>query len=176
MKKKETEKSSKRQIINWILLSIAVVLCCLIGSKLYKIYKDNKLSESVLSRELGSMQYDDIDSSINELAADGFILVSYVKDKEVKKFETTLKKTIIKYNLQDNFLYFDATDLMLEENYIDIINEKFSLTKNNKIEALPAILYYKDGKYVKTLSSTKNKMITNNDFEKLLYVYEIIKD
>ena len=175
MKKEKTEKSSKRQIVNWILMSIAIVLCCLIASKIYKIYQDNKLSKSVLSRELGTMQFDDIDSSINELASNGFVLISYVKDKNVKKFEIALKKTIIKNNLQNNFLYYDATDLMLEEDYIDVINQKFSLTKDNAIKALPAILYYKDGKFIKSMSSTKDNMITNEEFIKLLYTYEIIK-
>ncbi len=176
MKKEKNKKNSKRQVINWILVSVAVILFCLIASKIYNIYKDNKLSESVLARELGTLQYDDIDSSINELVSDGFVLISYVKDKEVKSFETSLKKTIIKNNLQNNFLYYDATDLMLENNYIEMINQKFSLNKKDRIISLPAILYYKDGKYVKTLTSTKEKMITNDEFVKLLYSYEIVKD
>lgn len=176
MKKEKTKKDSKRRIINWLLISIAIILFCLIASKIYNIYKDNRLSESVLSRELGTLQYDDIDASINELASDGFVLISYVKNKDIKTLETKLKKTIIKNNLQDNFLYYDATDLMLEDDYIKAINKKFSLTKENAIEALPALLYYKDGKHVKTITSTKNKLLTNDEFVKLLYTYEIIKD
>ncbi len=173
---RNNKNSSTRKIINWILVSIAIILVCLIASKVYKIYRDNKLSESVLSRELGTVQINDVESSINELAGDSFILVSYVKNKEVKALESSIKKTILKNNLQNNFLYFDATELMLEDNYLDIINKKFSLDNKNSIKALPAILYYKDGKFVKTLSSSDKRMIKNDDFLKLLDSYEIIRN
>ena len=176
MKKEKNKKDSKRKLINWILLCIAIVLVCLIASKVYNIYRDNKLGESVLSRELGTMQYDDIDNSLNELASDGFVLISYTKDKSVKKLESLMKKTIIKNNLQNNFLYYDATDLMLNDEYIDILNKKFNLTGEDEIRALPALLYYKDGKHIKTITSAKDEMMTNDDFVKLLYTYEIVID
>lgn len=64
---------------------------------------------------------------------------------------------------------------MLEDNYIETLNEKFKLKDTNKIEALPALLYYKNGEFVKTLSSTKDKIMSADDFSKLLDSYEIVE-
>lgn len=133
------------------------------------------MSESVLNRVVGTMQYDDIENATKELTSDDFIFISYVKSEEVRNLETRLKKIIVSKELQNNFYYLDATDLMLEDGYIGDLNKKLGLNELNKIEALPAILYYKDGKLVKVLSSTKDEMVSSDDFSNLLDSYEIIE-
>lgn len=173
-----TNKKQKRNIrkyINWLLFLIAVVLLSFIASKIYNIYESNKLKDSVLLRVVGTIQYDDVESATKEFVSDDFILISYVKSEDVRDFETKIKTVIVNNNLQNNFFYLDATDLMLEENYIDTLNEKFKLQNANKIEALPALLYYKNGEFIKTLSSTKDKIMNADDFSKLLDNYEIIE-
>lgn len=169
------KKINVRTYVNWILTMVAIVLVCFIGSKLYQTYQDNKLGESVLSRTVGTIQYDDIENATVELTSNDFIFISYVKSKDVKKLETKLKDTILKNELQNNFFYLDATDLMLNENYVNNLNEKFGLEGNDKIEELPALLYYKDGKFVKTITSTKTRMMSNDDFLNLLDSYEILE-
>jgi len=174
--KKSNEKVSVRKYINFVLLMIVVVLIAFIGSKLYNIYKENKLSESVFIRMGGTLQYDDIDNVTSEMAPDGFILISYTKNEDVKKMESKLKKSIVNNELQSNFYYLDATDLMLENRYLDSLNEKFDLeNKEDKIQGLPALLYYMDGEHKKTLSSTEVRMMSVDDFNKLLDSYEIIE-
>lgn len=172
-KKQKKEKVDVRKYLNYVLMMIAVVLIAFIASKLYGTYKDNKLGESVFTRMVGNIQYADIESTISELPTDGFILISYTKNADVKKFESALKKSIVANELQNNFFYMDATDLMLEEGYINTLNEKFQLT-DKKIQELPAILYYKDGKFMTVISSTESQMLTVDDFNKLLDSYEII--
>ena len=176
MANKKKEKINIRKYVNYVLLMVAIVLVCFISSKLYNTYKMNQLKESVLSRIVGTIQYDDVDNATIELSSEDFIFISYVKSVEVRELETKLKKTIVNNDLQSNFFYLDATDLMLEENYIDTLNEKFSLKDNNKIEALPALLYYKNGEFMKTITSTNDKMMTSDDFNKLLDNYEILEN
>lgn len=170
-------RSSKniRKYLDWTLFLIAVVLVAVISSKLYKMYETNKLKSSVLSRIVGTIQYDDIENAFGELVSDDFIFISYVKSEEVQKLETKLKNVIVNNDLQNNFFYLDATDLMLEENYCDILNERFSLSDENRIEEIPALIYFKDGQFIKTITSTSDNMMSSDDFSKLLDNYEIIE-
>lgn len=174
-KNKGKEKIDIRKYVNFILTMIAVVLVALIAVKLYNTYQDNKIGTSVFTRMAGNIQIDDIENSTIEMSTDSFILISYVKNEEVRKFEEDLKKTVVDNELQNNFYYLDATNLMLEEGYTKTLNKKFKLENPNEIEELPAILYYKDGKLIRTISSTKNQMLSSDDFEKLLDSYEIIE-
>lgn len=176
MAKKKLEKKDIRKYVNWILFLIAIVLVCLISSKLYGTYQTNKLKTSVLSRVVGTIQIDDIKNAQRELASEDFIFISYVKSQEVSELETKLKSTIVDNDLQNNFYYLDATDLMMEENYIDVLNTKLSLPGKGKIEALPALIYYKNGEYVKTITSTKTKMMSADDFNMLLDNYEVLEN
>ena len=173
MAKKTEEKINIRRYINWLLFLIAVILVCFIAGKLYGVYQTSKLKESVLTRVVGTIQYDDIDNATKELVSDDFIFISYVKSAEVRKLETKIKSKILENDLQNNFYYLDATDLMLENDYIDSLNKKFKLKDSNKIQALPALLYYKNGKFVKTITSTSEQMMTSDEFNKLLDNYEI---
>lgn len=173
--KKQNKKIDVRRYVNFTLLMISVVLVAFIASKLYKTYRDNSLSESVFSRMGSTIQSDDIDSIVSEMATDGFILISYTKNEDIKKMESKLKKSIVNNELQSNFYYLDATDLMLEEGYLDTLNEKLGLDDATKIQKLPAILYYFEGEHMKTLTSTDDRMINVDDFNKLLDSYEIIE-
>lgn len=170
---KKKEKIDIRKYVNFALSMIAIVLIALISIKLYHTYQNNKLGESDFARMAGSIQYDDIENATSEMSTDSFILISYVKDEDVKNFEDQLKKTVIEHELQNNFYYLNATDLMLEENYQDSLNKKFNLKDPYEIDMLPAILYYKEGKFMTSISSSKNRMLTVDDFDKLLDSYEV---
>lgn len=172
-KSKKKERVDIRKYINYVLMMVAVILVAFVAVKLYDTYKGNKLSESSFARMAGTIQYDDIDNVMNEMSTDGFVLISYVKNEEVKKFEDDLKRSVINNELQNNFYYLNATELMLEENYISSLNDKFDLKDRFQIQELPAILYYREGKLMTTISSTKDKMLTSDEFDKLLDSYEI---
>lgn len=174
-KNKKKEKIDLRKYINYVLMMIVVVLISIIAVKLYHTYKDNKLGESVFSRITGTIQYDDIENATSEMSTDSFILVSYTKNEDVKRFEEKLKDTVVEHEMQSNFYYLDATELMLDDEYVDSINKKFKLEDHLKITELPALLYYKEGKLMTTITSTKTRMIQADDFDKLLDSYEILE-
>lgn len=173
--KVDKESKNTRKYLNYVLLMIAVILIALIVSNLYKNHQDNKLGTSVFSSSGLSIQYDDIDNTLSEMPSDSFILISFVKNENVKKMESELKKTVVNNGLESNLYYLDATDLMYEENYIQKLNEKFSLNDANKIDVLPALLYFQDGTFKRTVTSTESRMIEADDFNKLLDNYEIIE-
>lgn len=175
-KKKEKEKNNKRKVINTILLMIVIILVCVISLKLYRTYQKNQYSDSVLNRVVGTIQFDDFKSAKREFTGDTFILISYLESKDTHNLEKDLKKTIVNYNLQTNFYYLNATDLMLEDNYLTDLNNEIGLSGDNSIKELPALLYYKDGAFQAVLTSDNGKMITNDDFVKLLKKYKIIEE
>lgn len=174
-KNKKKEKMDIRKYVNYCLMMVAIVLVAFIAVKFYNTYQNNKLGESVFTSMARNIQYDDIDSATSEMSTDSFILISYTKNEDVKNFEEGLKKSVINNELQDKFYYLDATDLMLEDGYIKALNKKFAIDGHYEIEALPAIIYYKEGKFMTTISSTKERMLTADDFEKLLDSYEIVE-
>lgn len=171
---KKNKKINIRRYINCLLMMVCIILIAFIASKMYDRYKENKLGESVFTRFVGTVQYDDLDSALNEMSTDSFVFISYVKSEETKTLEVELKKSIEKNNLASNFYYLDATDLMLDKDFIDNLNKKLNLKNKDKIETLPALLYYNDGKFMKTITSTKDRKMTADDFNKMLDSYEII--
>lgn len=172
---KKKEKMDIRKYVNYCLMMVAVILLAVIGAKLYHTYKDNKLGESEFARMGGTIQYDDVENTTSEMPTDGFILISYIKNEDVKNFEQNLKKTVVNNELQNNFYYLDATEMMLEDDYLDSLNSQFKLEGRTEIQALPAILYYREGKLKATLTSTKTEMLSAEDFDQLLDSYEINK-
>ncbi len=166
------EKVNVRKYVNYVLTMVAIVLVAVILVKMYNTYRDNKLGESVFARMAASIQYDDIENTMSEMSTDSFILISYVKNEKVNAFEENLKKSIVDHELQNNFYYLDATNMMLEKNYINDLNAKFSLKDHNEIEELPAIIYYKNGKLMKTISSTEEELLSADDFDKLIGLFK----
>ena len=163
-----------RKIINYVLLMILVVLLALLLVKVYKSRQNFIYKTSPLEKVVNIMSVDDLDSATAELASNSFVYITYTESKDVYSFEKQLKKTIIDNNLQNNFYLLDATDIKLEDNYLKDLNKKF-LLKDNTIKALPALLYYKDGKIVKILSSTDKEMINNDSVLNLLDSYELLE-
>ena len=150
---------------------IVIILGCLLTYKMANIYKANKLSQSVLTRVIGSIGYDDIDNTMNEMTSDDFIIISFVKSEDSRKIEKNLKKIIIDNDLQNNTYYLDVTDKMLEDDYLDELNEKFKLTGSNKIDGLPTILYYKDGKFIKKVTHANKGKTLDELFQELIDEY-----
>ena len=177
-RKKKDEKAIKREkirkTVNYILLMIAIILVCLLSLKVYKNYQNSKYQTSVLNKVVANMSLDDLDNAKAELASDDFIIISYTGSKEVRQLEKQIKKTILDNDLQGNFVYLDVTDLMLEDDYLDVLNKQFKLKDKDALKGVPAILYYKDGEFVKTLTSDK-EMIRVDDLQELLDSYEILE-
>lgn len=176
-KRNKDEKKTKinvRKYVNCCLLMVAIILTSVIACKIYKAYKVNKLGESVFVRMGGNLQYKDIENATIELPSDGFILISFTKNEKVKNLEDSLQKSVINNELQNNIYYLDVTELKLEEGYIDSLNKKFKLEGNDRIEAVPALLYYRNGTFMKSITSTEERMMSVDDFNKLLDSYEIV--
>jgi len=166
-------KEKNKSIIISNTIKAILVLLLIVGLGLYfnewkKVKDEEKYLNSYLietktvSLQLNSLQeYKQIKE---DMPSEYFVLISYTKDKNVNKLEAKLKTIIDNYALQNIFYYLNATDL-LNESYYKELNEAF---ETNEIKKAPAIVYVKDYKLEKVISSNGDKLFNTSDFEKLL--------
>ena len=56
-----------------------------------------------------------------------------------------MEKTFRKYELLDNIIYVNVTEAMEEDSFYDDLNNTLKLEDNNKVTAVPTIIYFKEG-------------------------------
>lgn len=178
-KKKNNYIPSKNYLIALFISFFAIFLTYYIFSW-YNVYQDKKYEESYLiSTNTISLEVNDIkeiENTFTEAPSEYFVYIGYRNDEEVYKLEKNLKKVIDKYNLNDSFYYIDVTDLKEDETYLEKLNDALKL-EENKIEKVPTIIYFKDGKVSKDAIITRedDNIMNVGDFEKLLEIYELKK-
>ena len=154
----------KKNYFYLLLMIIGVVVITFIIFGINAKYQNKKLENSYLSGYINQIKVEEIDNILTEPNSDMFVLVTKTDDDNTYNFESDLKKIIKKKDLRDNFMFIDYTS----NNNYDIINKKF---KSN-IKSVPAIIYIKNGEFVKNIDSSEH-MLNVGDFEKLLDEYEV---
>lgn len=154
----------KKNYFYLLLMIIGVVVITFIIFGINAKYQNKKLENSYLSGYINQIKVEEIDNILTEPNSDMFVLVTKTDDDNTYNFESDLKKIIKRKDLRDNFMFIDYTS----NNNYDIINKKF---KSN-IKSVPAIIYIKNGEFVKSIDSSEH-MLNVGDFEKLLDEYEV---
>lgn len=154
----------KKNYFYLLLMIIGVVVITFIIFGINAKYQNKKLENSYLSGYINQIKVEEIDNILTEPNSDMFVLITKTDDDNTYNFESDLKKIIKKKDLRDNFMFIDYTS----NNNYDIINKKF---KSN-IKSVPAIIYIKNGEFVKSIDSSEH-MLNVGDFEKLLDEYEV---
>lgn len=158
----------------FIILGI-VLLLALVIAYIYKVDKNKKLetyqtsylvSTGTVSLEIKNIE--EVNQVLAESPTEYFVLITYTENEDTYKLETGLKTIIDKYKLSDSFYYFNAKDMINEDNYITRLNSAFN---TDKIEKIPVILYYKDGKIIDTVKRYDNNIINASDFQHTLDMY-----
>lgn len=166
MKKEKRDVPLKNYIIA-LLIVLGVVILTFYIKKTYDLSEERNLSQSILSRIIGEIKYDEIDNVFLEINGDYFIYISYSKNSEISAFEKQLKNLIVNNDLQNNFYYLNVNDEKKDDNLIKDLNNKFKLN-NKKIDYIPAILYYENGDFKDLITSKKDQIITINDVSNLI--------
>lgn len=180
MAKKKNNYISPKNYVIAISISLLAIFFTYYIFSWYNVYQEKKYNESYLiNTKTISLEVNDIkeiESVFTEAPNEYFVYIGYRNDEDVYKLEKNLKKVIDKYKLNDIFYYIDATKLKEEDDYLEKINSALGLL-NNKIEKIPTIIYFKNGK-VKEDAIVKREdanIINAGDFERLLEIYEIKK-
>ena len=154
--------------INYLYLILMIISIVLITFFIFGIndkVQNKKLETSYLEGYINEVSFSELLNVLSEPSSELFILVTKTNDESVYKFETELKKIIKKYDLRDNFIYIDSSN---NETVVNRINNIL----NSDIKTIPAIIYIKNGEFVKNIDSSVN-ILNGGDFEKLLDEYEV---
>ena len=162
--KKERVVPKKNYIYLFIMLLFVVIITFMIFGINDK-YQNKKLESSYLDGYINQVNLNEISNVLSEASSELFILVTKTNNEDIYQFESDLKKVINKYDLRDNFIFIDYTD---SENKLNILNE----TLGSDVNSIPAIIYLKNGEFIKSIDSRDN-MLNSGDFEKLLDEYEV---
>ena len=160
----------KRNYIILIGLMVLVVCACFAFYNVHNIMHDNIISESPLANK--EITLEDLNDASIDMAANTFFVISYKKDEKVYDNEKGIKKLLNKYNLMDNVVYLDVTDLMLEEDYLDKINNSLNLKDSKAIKKVPAVIYYDESEPVLIIDSTDH-LLYDGDFQRIIDSYEL---
>lgn len=155
-----------------IAIGLVVVIIALTwyGFAWYKVKEEQKVSESYLAKEkviFKELDLDEVSAVFSEPSAEYFIYVSYTGDKEIYNMEKELKTLIQEYNLNENMYFLNVTSIKDEKNNIEKINETLKL-HDVKVQKVPTIIYYKDGKAVDMITRKDDNIMNKGDFAQLL--------
>ena len=163
MKKNERVVPIKNYIYLLIMIIVVVSLTFLIFN-INKNYQTEKLETSYLANYLTVVKTEELSNILSEPSSELFIFVTKTNDENIFNLEKDLKKIIKKHDLRDNFILLDYTD----ESNVEELNK---ILKSD-IETIPAIIYIKNGEFIKSIDS-KESLLKSSDFEKMLDEYEV---
>ena len=153
----------KKNYFYLLLMIVGVVILTFIIFDMSNKIQNRKLEDSYLSGYINQVKIEEIDSVLTEPNSDMFILITKIGDEKIYNFESDLKKVIKKKDLRDNFIFVEY-----DSNDFSEINKKF----NCNIKSVPAIIYIKNGEFIKNIDSSDH-LLNVGDFEKLLDEYEV---
>lgn len=164
MKKQERVIPKKNYLYLAIMLIAVVVLTILVFDINQKIQL-KKLETSYLHEYVSEVNLSDLNNILTEPSSELFIFITKTNDEKVYNLETNIKKVIKLYDLRDNFIYIDYTD---NENSLSELNKILG----SDIKTIPAIVYYKNGEFIKSIDSSLD-MLSSDDIEQILDEYEV---
>jgi len=155
----KTTKTVKNYAILFILSVIILYVAWWLLAQ-YKLYTDYQKNISTLTGVVTfEIKPSEIKPHIKENAT-VFMYVANTHAKETAKIESNLLKLIDQYRLKDEIVLYNIStspNVLIQE--INLLNEDQNELK--KLKA-PMILFFKDGRLVDGIDSTKNNIIKTN--------------
>ena len=174
MAKKKKKSDIQNNYVKLGIILAAVILVVLIGANVYRNIVRNRINEGRLTGFVQSVNFNEISTTRLEFSGDIFLYVSFTGDRDVFNLDTRLKRTINDRELNDNIIYLDMKDFLEDDNHLYKLNAALVLT-DQKINKLPAILYFKDGELMQIIDS-QDRLLNSGDFSQLLDEFEINND
>ena len=147
-------KSRKKRRHYIFIIGIIVLIVCAAFSLINVFVKTDR--DNIDVSPLATNQI--LNGDIKKINADTFLVISYTNDQVVHKNEKEIEKYLKKVNLLDNVMYLDLKDYVNDADYLKNINKAIGLKGENAIEKIPAVIFYKDGSFVKMVDSRKNTL------------------
>lgn len=172
---KSREKNSKvippKNYCIVLVVSILVMIITLYIRSFYLNYKASQMNNSVFNdKTISQINTDDIDFALTE-TSEAILYVGYTGSSKIYNMERKMLRELEKQNLTDKIIYWNVTDLMNKNEYIEILKSKFPLLSDS-INRAPLLIYIKDGQGIDIISS-KFTNIDYNSLNELIIKYGI---
>lgn len=158
---------------NYIIYGIIVVVTLALvfyANEWYKAYKQNELENSYIADYVKEVNYPEFQNYILENPD----LIVYVGEKNSTKcvsFEKIFHDVIKEYNLEDEVIFLNVSDINNIKEITDVYNIKSLNTSLN----IPSIAILKNSKFNDILNSNDDNEIRSDEIIQLLEEYEYIK-
>lgn len=153
-KKYEERKISSK---NYVILVIILVSTVLLGFYLFNSFKESDVNTSLMDNYIKLINYTEIKDYVTE-NRDVVIYSSVLKDKKIRNFEKNFRHVINKYELEDQIVYLNLTDLTLEER-VELSNT-YNLDGKTIVD-VPCLLIFKDGNLIDIYALKDNYNVDN---------------
>lgn len=165
--------NNKKNVVKLCLIIGVTILITLIICNIYSNYEGSKSNSSYISKYVSTIQYNELSSAATELSGDTFLYLSYIGDKNIYELEKQIRKQLKANELDDNFIYVDATSYLNDKKEVNGLNKTLNVTTKSSI-VLPAIIYFKDNVPVDYIDSSEY-LLKVGSFEQLIDKYELGK-
>lgn len=160
---------TKNYVIYSIIVIITLALVLYINSW-YKAYKQKELDESYIAQYVNKINYEEFKT----FAVENPNLVVYIGTTNCDsclKLEKDLYKVIKQYNLKDETIFLNITNL----SKVEELKKDFNLETLKSNYSIPSIAILKDSKIIDVLNSDKSGNIKKDLIIQLLEEHEYIK-
>lgn len=160
----------KKNYLLLMALTILTILLVLYANQWIKSYKFNKSNISPLVTNISQINKKELHLSLAE-SNQIILYVSYTGNNKIKRFENDLLKKIKSKNLNDYVIYYDITNELKNDEYLNILRTEFVQLKT-KINKAPMLFYVKNGVAIEVADSNE-ELITMDEFEYLINKYKV---
>lgn len=147
----------KKNYIIFIFMVIAVIIITFLG---VRIYNNSLRPTSDFYNYVKIIKTDEIDLYLNE-NPQAIIYIADKYDLNNEILEKKLKQKIVKFNLFNNFIYLDKSDL--NSKFLDKFNKKYDALIST--EKIPTLIIFNDGKVIEIHYELTENLINSLDFE-----------
>ena len=158
---------------NYIIYGIIVVVTLTLvfyANEWYKAYKQNELENSYIAEYVKEVNYPEFQNYVLENSD----LIVYIGEKNSEKcvsFEKELHKVIKEYNLEDEVIFLNVSDV----NNLNVITDTYRISSLNTSLSIPSVAILKNSKFYDILNSNDDNELRSDEIIQLLEEHEYIK-
>lgn len=171
MEKKET--SRKVGIKNYLILILIFVVATVVTLYLcnvYNVYQESKRQVPVIRGTLSEITSEELEHYISENPTIMMYMCT-ASNETCRKYEKSLKKYVVREELQETMIYLNLTEEETEK-FTEDFNEKY--TKNLKLKTnYPALVIFEEGKVTHLLQSKENEKLTITKTKQFMELHKI---
>lgn len=169
-KKEETRKIGIKNYLILALIFIVTTVITLYLCNVYNVYQESKKQIPVIRGTLSEITSEELEHYISENPT-VMMYMCTASNETCRKYEKSLKKYVIREELQDKIVYLNITD---EEAKTFPENFNKTYTKNLKLkDNYPALVIFEEGIVTHLLQAKENEKLTITKTRQFMDLHKI---